>query len=100
MLRLDGTTGAIVQPLMRIADGAQIPIELEETPWGTLLVSSFGTSSVFEYDLTTGDFLGELVTPGLGGLDGAHGMLIIPAPATASLLLTVGLMACTRRRIG
>jgi outer membrane protein assembly factor BamB len=49
-----------------------------------ILVSNFGSlsnpvgSSVLEYDETTGEFLGNFVAPGSGGLTNANGLLIAP----------------------
>jgi formylglycine-generating enzyme required for sulfatase activity len=45
----------------------------------SLLVSSYGTDSVKEYDLATGDYLGDRVPSGSAGLDGPSTLLLSPA---------------------
>ncbi len=45
---------------------------------GVLYITSKNNHSVLTYDADTGVFLGALVTPGLGGLNGPRGLLILP----------------------
>jgi formylglycine-generating enzyme required for sulfatase activity len=45
----------------------------------SLLVSSYGTDSIKEYELSTGQYLGDLVPSGSGGLDGPSTLLLSPA---------------------
>lgn len=59
---------------------------------GNILVSSFSNGSVRKYNGTTGDYIEDFVTPGLGGLSGAldnllleNGQLLVSSFNTASV---------------
>ena len=73
--RFNATTGAFVDHFVTgasLADG---------TAWdaaGDLYVSNFGTDSIRKYNGTTGNLIGDFVSPGLGGLDGPLDNLFLP----------------------
>jgi sugar lactone lactonase YvrE len=67
----DGTTGAFLR-VAAIGSGLNGPDGLSFAADGTLQVSTFnGFSVVKRYNPQTGAFLGNLMTPGAGGLTGA-----------------------------
>ncbi|MGI9518465.1 MAG: Vgb family protein [Pirellulaceae bacterium] len=73
--RFNATTGAFVDHFainIALADGQEWDTN------GDLLVSAFGTSSIRRYDGTNGSYLGDLVTPGTGGLNGPLDNLFLP----------------------
>lgn len=75
ILHVDATTGAL---LRRISHSAlRGPVDLLSTMDGRLLASSWGNDSVVEFNLNTGAYQRDLVTSGLGGLDGPAGLAII-----------------------
>lgn len=89
---VDGT------PLGPVVTGGNLntPIYMSLNPSGDLLVGSFGNDKVARYNLQTGQFLGNFVTVGSGGLDGTHDMTyMIPEPASL-VLLAVGVAAMRR----
>jgi DNA-binding beta-propeller fold protein YncE len=56
-------------------------------------------NSVKRYNGTTGAYMGNFVTPGLGGLSGAFDIIFVPEPSSALLLLVSGAVLL-RRKIG
>lgn len=55
--------------------GLSNPHSLRFGPDGNLYVASRGTNSVKSYDGTTGDYLGDFVSAGAGGVPGSGGLL-------------------------
>ena len=95
VLKLDGTTGAFVANFVwddpaTPADesgGLDAPTAAIFAPDGALLVASFSQDRILRYDGATGAFLGELVAPGAGNLNGPDagmcfgpdGLLYVPS---------------------
>ncbi len=46
---------------------------------GILYLAGTPNDNILMYDADSGSFLGQLVAPGSGGLDGPRGLLILPA---------------------
>jgi DNA-binding beta-propeller fold protein YncE len=83
--RYDGTTGAYLDDFVPLGSGGlSIPTQLvfgpsvEDAGRLDLYVVSTGTDSVLRYDGTTGNFLGEFVASGSGGLEGPVTMAFGP----------------------
>jgi DNA-binding beta-propeller fold protein YncE len=83
--RFDGTTGAYLGEFVPLGSGGlSIPTQLvfgpsvEDAGRLDLYVVSTGTNSVLRYDGTTGNFLGEFVASGNGGLEGPVTMTFGP----------------------
>ncbi len=55
--------------------------DLIVTPAGSVLVTSHGDDRILEFDLD-GNYLGDLVSSGAGGLDGPAGLVIAPGQGT------------------
>ncbi len=72
VLEFDGVTGEFVRVAAQ-GGGLDTPTGLLLDEAGNLLVASFETDSVLRY-APDGGYLGEFVTSGSGGLDGAQGM--------------------------
>jgi len=78
VLKLDGTTGAFVANFVwddpatpqDESGGLDAPTAAVFAPDGALLVASFSQDRVLRYDGQTGAFLGELIAPGTGNLNG------------------------------
>jgi streptogramin lyase len=82
--RYNGTTGALIDTFVSVADNGGLPAMIDMTfgPNGNLFVSHTNAVTnifnVLEYDGTTGAFLGEFVTNGSGGLSYAAGLVFGP----------------------
>lgn len=74
--RIDAETGSILAPLVANGTGILQAGHGLLLDGGELLVSDGGRSAVVVFDATTGDFLGELVKPGEGGLSGPEDLAI------------------------
>ncbi len=84
ILAFDGEQGTLNRVL---ATGIMnIPIYMERSPSGELIVGSFGNSAVLRYDANTGAFLGTLVPSGRGGLSGTHDFAFVPVPEPSGVL--------------
>jgi hypothetical protein len=78
-----GIAGVLLAAGMAPTAGAgpcEPPLTLDDCD---LLVSSRVTNSVLRFDGVTGDYLGDFVSPGSGGLDAAWIMAFVPE-ATSS----------------
>lgn len=94
VMRYDGTTLTFIDNFVWDNPGTPEddngpldgPTGLAFAPSGNLLVGSFNTDNILEYDGTTGAYLGEFVTAGSGGLNapdagmtyGPDGNLYVP----------------------
>jgi streptogramin lyase len=84
--RFDPETGALLGTF-GAGTGLNIPIYMNLTPGGDLLVGSFGNDSVLRYDPITGASRGVFIASGLGGLDGTHDMVYMPVPGPSGVAL-------------
>lgn len=102
--RFDSTTGAFIDVFATGTFGTD-GVSMSFGPDGHLYVTSGHVGdSVLRYDGRSGEFLGEFVAPGSGGLDYATDLLftsMIPEPGSYALFaLGSGILAlyCRRRR--
>jgi len=97
--RFDPDTGALLGTI-GAGSGLNIPIYMQLSAGGELLVGSFGNDSVYRFDPVSGVSHGVLVSSGLGGLDGTHDIAFMPVPGPAVLAMGVplALIAVVRRR--
>jgi len=94
----DGTTGASLGSFIPAADPhPQAPWILIFGPDANLYVASSSTDEVLRYNGTTGAFI-DVFASG-GGLDGPTGLVFVPEPGQALLMVTSALvLAAVRRR--
>ena len=97
VVRYDGTTGAFIDEFVPPnSDGLARPFALVFGPSGRgprnldLYVVSRLTNSVKRYDGTTGDYLGDFVASGSGGLDAPIGLTFGP---DGNLFVSAGFVA-------
>jgi outer membrane protein assembly factor BamB len=74
VLDYNGASGAF-QKTFASGAGLQGPSGITLGPDDNVYVSSRDNSAVLRFDGSTGAFLDDFVTPGLGGLDGPHGLV-------------------------
>jgi hypothetical protein len=92
ILSYDGTTGNSLGAFVTaVFGGLSAPSASIFDPNGNLLVAS-GSGAILSYD-SSGMFLGDLVSPGSGGLSTPIGLAIVPEPPSLALSLIALLIA-------
>lgn len=74
IIRLNGSTGALIAPISSDAALLNNPENIAFGPDGSLYVASIYNSSILRFDVNTNAFLGYAVTAGSGGLNYPHGI--------------------------
>lgn len=85
VLVVDLMTGALVRAIS--GGGLNAPVDMELTGTGRLLVSSYNTNNVKEYDFATGAFIRNVFTSGGAIVNGAAGIAVSTVFSTPRLVV-------------